>query len=405
MLKATLVTSLALASCASAAHAQLYFPANPEPTGFVTLVGVSANGQFAAGHAGGNSYLWPVGQPLQPIGTLPGYPLVRAFAISADGTTIVGSASEGAIPNAEFVPFMWSQTTGLIQLDYAPSTDSPAEAFAVSGDGSVAFGHSGLRAARWTAPDQPELIAGLEDFHTSYLRICTPDGQFAAGVGDPIASGPNRLLYWSSANGLTDLGVVDPFYDEVFPTGISDDGTIIVGNAVRPSSGQSRGFRWTESTGFVLYSDPFVDSEITGLAPDGVLMTGRTPLTNNMYAVLNPDGNGTPLNDFADQNNIDRDGWNILFAGTISADNRTYLGTARKGTQFSHVAIVLPCPSDYNADGTSDILDFLDYIEDFSACSGLPTPCGTLGNPDLTGDGLVDILDLLIFLDAFSAGC
>jgi hypothetical protein len=65
----------------------------------------------------------------------------------------------------------------------------------------------------------------------------------------------------------------------------------------------------------------------------------------------------------------------------------------------------LPCLSDYNGDTTVDILDLLDYLADFSACDGQPSPCGTFGNADLNNDGLVDILDFLDFLQAFSAGC
>lgn len=67
--------------------------------------------------------------------------------------------------------------------------------------------------------------------------------------------------------------------------------------------------------------------------------------------------------------------------------------------------VLAPCLADYNADGLADILDFLDFIDDFSACDGLPGPCGTNGNADVNNDDLVDVLDLLDFLDAFSNGC
>ena len=66
---------------------------------------------------------------------------------------------------------------------------------------------------------------------------------------------------------------------------------------------------------------------------------------------------------------------------------------------------LISCPSDYNRDGLSDILDFLDFLDDFGSCEGSPAPCGTLGNPDLNGDTIVDILDFLDFLDAFGQGC
>jgi hypothetical protein len=63
------------------------------------------------------------------------------------------------------------------------------------------------------------------------------------------------------------------------------------------------------------------------------------------------------------------------------------------------------CAADYNADGISDILDLLDFLEDFSSCEQQPAPCGTFGDSDLNGDTTVDVLDLLDFLQAFSEGC
>lgn len=64
-----------------------------------------------------------------------------------------------------------------------------------------------------------------------------------------------------------------------------------------------------------------------------------------------------------------------------------------------------PCAADYNADGEPDVLDFLDFIDDFAACDGLGAPCGSVGNADLNGDTTVDILDFLDFFDAFGVGC
>lgn len=63
------------------------------------------------------------------------------------------------------------------------------------------------------------------------------------------------------------------------------------------------------------------------------------------------------------------------------------------------------CAADYNADTAADILDFLDFLADFSVCQGLPAPCGETGDADLNSDTVVDILDFLTFLDAFASGC
>ena len=73
--------------------------------------------------------------------------------------------------------------------------------------------------------------------------------------------------------------------------------------------------------------------------------------------------------------------------------------------RFDNVLLTIPCGSDYNDDAEVDILDFLDFIDDFSACENLPAPCGNLGDPDLNADTTIDILDFLDFIDAFGSGC
>jgi len=73
--------------------------------------------------------------------------------------------------------------------------------------------------------------------------------------------------------------------------------------------------------------------------------------------------------------------------------------------RFDNVLVSVPCGADYNEDTEVDILDFLDFIDDFSICEQQPAPCGNFGNPDLNGDTLIDILDFLDFMDAFGNGC
>lgn len=72
---------------------------------------------------------------------------------------------------------------------------------------------------------------------------------------------------------------------------------------------------------------------------------------------------------------------------------------------ITHTFFVDRCIADYNKDGISDVLDFLDFFDDFGQCEGQPTPCGTSGNPDVSGDAFVDIQDFLEFFDAFGQGC
>lgn len=406
MLKSTILTAASLLVAASAcAQGSLFILPTPVPGETSYISDISRNGEVALCSGGTTYFLWNVGESLIPLTALPAYPKMAFESISPDGTTAIGSAFDNAMFNPERIAVKWTEAEGMVQLDYAPGTANTASARAASHDASIIFGSSGGKATRWTAPDQPELLPGLGSFNSSYVTACSSDGTVAAGNAAPGPSGYGHFFIWNEATGTTVYG---PFtqYQLVVATGISDDGSVIVGNAISvESTYRTRAFRWTADTGFVFYSDFPVSSEIIGLSDDAETMIGSTPLTGNAAAVLNMDGTGTLINDYADENDVDRDGWTLLNMEALSGDGRTIIGLAQKGSDFNVYALTIACTADYNNNGTTDILDFLDYISDFNDCSGLPTPCGTFGNPDLTGDGFVDVLDLLIFLDAHAAGC
>lgn len=75
-------------------------------------------------------------------------------------------------------------------------------------------------------------------------------------------------------------------------------------------------------------------------------------------------------------------------------------------SEFAWLTVTDRCLADYNgAPEQGDILDFLDFFDDFGACSNLPSPCGQFGDADINGDTIVDIIDFLDFIDSFSVGC
>jgi agmatine/peptidylarginine deiminase len=104
--------------------------------------------------------------------------------------------------------------------------------------------------------------------------------------------------------------------------------------------------------------------------------------------------------------------WVVPDLFTTSAKIRVTVrdGSGNTGADVSDATFTIlgtppACPADYNGDGGADVLDFLDFLDDFSACDGQTAPCGNAGNADVNGDGAVDILDFLDFVDAFSQGC
>ena len=100
----------------------------------------------------------------------------------------------------------------------------------------------------------------------------------------------------------------------------------------------------------------------------------------------------------------------LVISGFNTDDGGEYWCVASNscGNRVSELFTFLPpgeCDADYNADMTTDILDLLDFISDFSSCESTPAPCGDYGTADRNGDTLVDILDFLDFIAQFSGDC
>ncbi len=99
-------------------------------------------------------------------------------------------------------------------------------------------------------------------------------------------------------------------------------------------------------------------------------------------------------------------------ASTVAGDAGSYTCevTGACGAVTSSAAVLTvntigdPCPGDYNGDTDSDVLDFLDFFDDFGNCENQPGPCGVY-DADFNGDTSVDVLDFLDFFDAFGTGC
>ncbi len=60
----------------------------------------------------------------------------------------------------------------------------------------------------------------------------------------------------------------------------------------------------------------------------------------------------------------------------------------------------MPCPTDINGDGVTNVLDLIDLL----LCFGQPAAGGCEAE-DVNGDGTVNVLDLIELLLAFGAAC
>ncbi len=167
---------------------------------------VSADGATVAGQgwstSGGEAFRWTEGDGMVGLGTLGGG-ASEAEGISADGTVIVGTSENGASAGYSEA-FRWTVEGGMVGLGFLPLPDQ---------DDYI----SSTRAL--DASDDGSLIVG---FHEDY-DIANPELY--------------RAFVWDATNGIQDLNelvMLPDGWSLEQATGISDDGTVIVGRGINP---------------------------------------------------------------------------------------------------------------------------------------------------------------------------
>jgi probable HAF family extracellular repeat protein len=171
-------------------------------------------------------------QSLTWLGTLPGGYYSEAYAVSADGSVVVGVAYNAA---REERAFRWTASGGMQDLGTLPDR-SRSKAYGVSADGSVVVGEAFNvvepppgrpeynRAFRWTA------LGGMEDLNITYASLLTngsvlvwayaisPDGRYIVGRGYNAATGRTEAF-------LLDTGF--PRRGDVDRNGCVDDADLL----------------------------------------------------------------------------------------------------------------------------------------------------------------------------------
>jgi probable HAF family extracellular repeat protein len=187
------------------------------------------------------------------LGHLPGGDDSFAYAVSGDGTTIVGWGRnlEG---NQE--AFVWTSTSGMVGLGDLSGGSFYSLANGVSGDGSVVVGQcwsaSGIEAFRWTESEGMVGMGdlGIDDVYSEALDI-SDNGNVIVGRGkSPLGK---EAFVWTSTGGMVGLGDIPDGSFYSFARGISGDGSVVVGRG--SSEFGNEAFRWTESEGMVGMGD------------------------------------------------------------------------------------------------------------------------------------------------------
>ena len=221
------------------------------------------------------------GFSFQGLGGLPGstLPYYQAFALSDDGSTVVGRGTRHEGPTEAF---RWTQATGMVALNVPVGS---AVAYGVSADGSVVVGYSGGHGFRWTqgtggemlfsglaygVSDDGSVVVGTDGQSNKALRW--PGGALGNGiangvsgdgqvvVGDFSNGTVRRPFHWTAATGIVELPV--PGTGHISALAANYDGSIIVGD----------GFRWSATEGTV-----GIGGRGLAMSADGNIIVGANP--------------------------------------------------------------------------------------------------------------------------------
>lgn len=207
-----------------------------------TARGVSGDGTIIGGsHPSGGFYRWTSAGGFQNIGIYPGASNTVAFAMSADGSTIVGRGGLGVFgPTNHAVK--WSAAGGWVDLGLGPETGANyAVAYAASNDGSYVVGESNfafptfIHAIRWNGT-VPEDLGIPPNASTVTALAVSADGVAVGGTISPQA-GATRAFMWTQTFGIEDLdqylmarGVDLTGWTQLYEVrAISQDGTALAG--------------------------------------------------------------------------------------------------------------------------------------------------------------------------------
>jgi probable HAF family extracellular repeat protein len=213
----------------------------------------------------------------QGLGFLAGEPYSEAYAISGDGSTVVGTSFD---ENGDTRSFRWTAATGMVALPPINPEWTSGDAYAVSYDGSVIVGQDypldedvidgGTRQGyRWTAG------ATVFDPGTTVGTPYAPGATYSWGESTGVSADGSVVIgaegglgipfRWTAAGGTVHL---IPGPGEA--TGISADGSVVVGFEYGGTA-----FRWTEADGAVPIEVPGISLEPNAISADGTTIVGN----------------------------------------------------------------------------------------------------------------------------------
>lgn len=254
-----------------------------------TIVTEREAGKYAEG------VYWTEGGGVVGLGDLPGNQFYSTAAdTSEDGSVIVGNS----VSEEGFEAIRWTESTGMVGLGTLPGGYVDNQATGVSADGSVVVGF-GLSAQleyeafRWTEEGGMVGLGVLpgDGFDQSIAHAVSADGQVVIGFSS-VTRGPIRSFRWTEEQGMIELAFTNGMQRPVvgFATGLSDDGSVIVGTQLGDSE-YSGAFIWDEAHGARYIQDILTNDY--GLDLSGWILFGALDVSADGRTIvgygINPD--------------------------------------------------------------------------------------------------------------------
>ena len=349
-----------------------------------------------------------------------------ATAVSADGSVVVGYVSNERNRNRRpddrlLYAFRWEN--GAVQLLTPPGARDISAAFDVSADGSVIVGcatgnfptsDAMIHPVRWV--DGALQVLEIPDLtRVGQALVVSADGSSVAVEGAVRVNGRpvRRVFVWR--NGAVQML---PSSVDAWPTGISADGSVVVGGgSVSPFSSapytrftaRHPACRWENGELSVLNTPEGMRAVAHDVSADGSVVVGgidpglgRNDFYYNVRYIRAVRWTQAGIEDL-NQTYADllRDGSILVFAHAVSPDGRYIVGTGFNAATGRQEAFLLdtgfPIRGDVTHNGCVDDEDLLRVLLAF----------GERGyhNLDVNWDGWVDDADLLEVLFNFGHGC
>jgi len=326
-----LALALALLPAAAPVLAQGITSILPAGVSSATPSAISADGSVVAGTASNGpddqmGFRWTRQGGAQDLGNLGGSQ-VDFSALSANGAVVVGSASLPGDPDfPEYHAFRW--VSG-VMTDLGTLGGSESRAYGVSANGAVVVGTArtsggGQRAFRWTSGTGMADLGTLVGGSWSTASAVSADGAVVVGASDK-AGFITSAFRWTSGTGMEDISVSIAGLRGSSARFVSTDGAVVAGN-LTTSGWDNHAFRWTRDTGMVdlgtLPGD--ITSTPSGMSADGAVIVGNSTgfVGSAAHAFRWTSGTG--------MTNLGTLGGNSRANG-VSADGLVVVGTSRDG--------------------------------------------------------------------------